>query len=240
LPHLQPLRSINLFETFPGLLIPFRDAFVHQDTIETQPASSAHPNVFQNPPLQVVFEGSLETEVTGIKPIVSLVTTAVEADTKLYWSPRSPDLSRGLLAVLMVFGVAILFLALRKRRFAKPEQHKRAPELQCKGCTTSHSPAVVCFATITALLFMCLSSSHLSVIERDQSFDSTEPPLYTDSSSGSIHHHIPRLPVPTWQRTSKYYRCSGFVNGVATGNTWPVPQCFDDKTDQSDTSRVKL
>lgn len=30
-----------------------------------------------------------------------------------------------------------------------------------------------------------------------------------------------------------YFVCEGVVNGVATGNTWPVPSCFTDETDQS-------
>lgn len=30
-----------------------------------------------------------------------------------------------------------------------------------------------------------------------------------------------------------YFSCEGVVNGVATGNTWPVPSCFADETGQS-------
>merc|ERR1711871_678441 len=28
-----------------------------------------------------------------------------------------------------------------------------------------------------------------------------------------------------------YYKCEGVKSGVATGTTWPVPPCFEDKTD---------
>ena len=31
---------------------------------------------------------------------------------------------------------------------------------------------------------------------------------------------------PKWTRTSSYFRCTGVVNGVATGKTWPIPGCF--------------
>jgi hypothetical protein len=27
-----------------------------------------------------------------------------------------------------------------------------------------------------------------------------------------------------------YYKCEGVKSGVATGNTWPVPPCFEDQT----------
>ena len=30
-----------------------------------------------------------------------------------------------------------------------------------------------------------------------------------------------------------YYECSGVVNGVASGHTWPVPYCFEDQTNLS-------
>jgi|EP00945_MAST-04E_sp_MAST-4E-sp1_P000990 polygalacturonase len=32
---------------------------------------------------------------------------------------------------------------------------------------------------------------------------------------------------------SDYYRCSGVQNGVAVGDTWPVPNCFKDMTNRS-------
>jgi hypothetical protein len=31
---------------------------------------------------------------------------------------------------------------------------------------------------------------------------------------------------PMWQRTYRYYACRSVVNGIAKGNTWPVPSCF--------------
>jgi hypothetical protein len=47
--------------------------------------------------------------------------------------------------------------------------------------------------------------------------------LWTSFTSAS-------LPKPKWDRTSRYYRCKGVVNGIARGNTWPIPYCFDDET----------
>jgi hypothetical protein len=38
------------------------------------------------------------------------------------------------------------------------------------------------------------------------------------------------LPKPKWHRTSRYYACEGVVKGIAKGNTWPIPYCFDDET----------
>eukprot|EP00522_Entomoneis_paludosa_P002746 CAMPEP_0172475036 /NCGR_PEP_ID=MMETSP1065-20121228/69659_1 /TAXON_ID=265537 /ORGANISM="Amphiprora paludosa, Strain CCMP125" /LENGTH=686 /DNA_ID=CAMNT_0013233229 /DNA_START=148 /DNA_END=2208 /DNA_ORIENTATION=+ len=31
---------------------------------------------------------------------------------------------------------------------------------------------------------------------------------------------------PKWQRMDHYYKCKGVINGVARGETWPVPRCF--------------
>lgn len=31
---------------------------------------------------------------------------------------------------------------------------------------------------------------------------------------------------PKWERTYRYYACESVVNGMARGNTWPVPHCF--------------
>ena len=31
---------------------------------------------------------------------------------------------------------------------------------------------------------------------------------------------------PKWERTYRYFACESVVNGVARGNTWPVPSCF--------------
>ncbi len=30
-----------------------------------------------------------------------------------------------------------------------------------------------------------------------------------------------------------YYYCEGVGSGVAKGSTWPVPPCFEDKTDRA-------
>lgn len=38
------------------------------------------------------------------------------------------------------------------------------------------------------------------------------------------------MPKPKWDRTSRYYACRGVVNGIARGNTWPIPYCFEDDT----------
>jgi hypothetical protein len=38
------------------------------------------------------------------------------------------------------------------------------------------------------------------------------------------------FPKPRWHRTSSYYACKGVVKGIARGNTWPIPYCFDDET----------
>ena len=32
---------------------------------------------------------------------------------------------------------------------------------------------------------------------------------------------------PKWQRWNRYFSCEGVINGTATGNTWPVPDCFE-------------
>lgn len=32
--------------------------------------------------------------------------------------------------------------------------------------------------------------------------------------------------TPKWDRTDRYFRCTGVVNGTATNGTWPVPGCF--------------
>ena len=31
---------------------------------------------------------------------------------------------------------------------------------------------------------------------------------------------------PKWERTYRYFACESVVNGVARGNTWPIPSCF--------------
>jgi hypothetical protein len=36
--------------------------------------------------------------------------------------------------------------------------------------------------------------------------------------------------MPEWKKTDRYYACEGVTNGVAKGNTWPVPVCFDNQT----------
>lgn len=35
----------------------------------------------------------------------------------------------------------------------------------------------------------------------------------------------------------EYYHCGGVDAGVALGSTWPVPPCFEDKTDNTLRSR---
>jgi hypothetical protein len=36
---------------------------------------------------------------------------------------------------------------------------------------------------------------------------------------------------PDWEKTNRYYKCEGVTNGIAIGNTWPVPICFVNKTE---------
>jgi hypothetical protein len=35
--------------------------------------------------------------------------------------------------------------------------------------------------------------------------------------------------TPTWKQKSRYFRCVGVVNGVASGGTNPVPYCFHEE-----------
>jgi hypothetical protein len=35
---------------------------------------------------------------------------------------------------------------------------------------------------------------------------------------------------PLWEKTNQFYMCEGVTNGVAKGNTWPVPYCFLNET----------
>jgi formate hydrogenlyase subunit 3/multisubunit Na+/H+ antiporter MnhD subunit len=44
--------------------------------------------------------------------------------------------------------------------------------------------------------------------------------------------YIVRTQEHTFDKTH-YFACEGVVDGVATGNTWPVPSCFQDQTDSS-------
>eukprot|EP00523_Entomoneis_sp_CCMP467_P022330 CAMPEP_0168836444 /NCGR_PEP_ID=MMETSP0727-20121128/4615_1 /TAXON_ID=265536 /ORGANISM="Amphiprora sp., Strain CCMP467" /LENGTH=674 /DNA_ID=CAMNT_0008889837 /DNA_START=121 /DNA_END=2141 /DNA_ORIENTATION=+ len=35
------------------------------------------------------------------------------------------------------------------------------------------------------------------------------------------------LRKPKWERMDRYYKCKGVRNGVARGDTWPIPKCFE-------------
>ncbi len=42
--------------------------------------------------------------------------------------------------------------------------------------------------------------------------------------------YILKISEHTYDRTH-YFSCEGVIDGVAMGNTWPVPSCFQDQTD---------
>jgi len=48
------------------------------------------------------------------------------------------------------------------------------------------------------------------------------------------------FPKPKWKRTNRYFACEGIVRGIAKGNAWPVPRCFEREKPSSRSLRMWL
>ena len=53
-------------------------------------------------------------------------------------------------------------------------------------------------------------------------------------------YRLVSLPNPDNPWGDGYYKCEHVTSGVATGATWPVPPCFEDRTDKTTTNRGRL
>ena len=54
-----------------------------------------------------------------------------------------------------------------------------------------------------------------------------EAEVWGRNAHAAPHHRFRRAPL---QETREWHTCSGVQSGVATGDTWPVPHCFEDRT----------
>eukprot|EP01052_Picozoa_sp_SAG31_P043274 SAG31_NODE_7156_length_1771_cov_7.286483_2_plen_96_part_00 len=85
-------------------------------------------------------------------------------------------------------------------------------------------------------LYADITLRNLTIISPAQSVgvvlaNSTTPMQNVLFDGVRVTGKIPNGQKP-WEKVG-YYVCEGVQNGVATGDTYPVPPCFEDRTDRA-------
>jgi hypothetical protein len=196
-----PYANEDLFVTFPGLLQPIHDPYV-LGVSEEDWTGDFFGSSYMLPAGE--FDES-QGESADQETTLALFETGslfVAFVVAIFWT------------LLMLYRMRAQILA----RQATGNDHMKEPLLSAKSQPSSLW-SLSSSRELWRVVFGLLACTVLSVLVR----------LSFVSSAMSAAMQMP-IPIPGWHRTSRYYACKGVTNGIAKGNTWPIPYCFNDET----------